>query len=356
MSEGDQDKSEQPTQYRLEEARKRGEVPKSNDVIGSLVMVVFAVVTTMTGAWVAVAFARATRRMIEFSGNAPVVNGAFFAWMSHTYAPVWQSLTPLLLGLLIAAVAGNVLQTGPVFTTHPFKPDFKRMNPAQAFKRVFAMRTLWELGKLALKTVLLAGIAMMFIWQARSLSEAVAMALPQRLGSLLLSAFTKASLYVLLVLALIAIVDLLFTRREFLRKMRMSRRDLRDEVKRRDGDPAVKSKQRQAIRELLKKTRALARVQEADVVLTNPTHVAVALRYRPGQTLAPMVLAKGAGVLSQQIRNLAARHGIPILQSPPLARALYRECEIDGPIPEQRYAELAPIYRQLWAASREQAK
>jgi flagellar biosynthetic protein FlhB len=356
MSQGDQDKTEQPTQHRLEEGRNRGEVPKSSDVVGNLVMIVFATVLTMTGGWVAVAVATATRRMIELSGNAPALNIAFVAWTSHAYAPVWQALSPLVLGLLIAAVAGNVLQTGPIFTTHPFKPDFSRMNPAQAIKRVLSMRTLWELGKLLLKTLLLAAVCVSFVKQARALSEATVTALPQRMGSLLLSTFAKASIYVLLVLALVAIVDLLFTRREFLKKMRMSRRELRDEVKRRDGDPTVKSKQLQQIRELLKKTQALSRVQEADVVVTNPTHVAVALRYRPGQMLAPTVLAKGAGMLSRQIRELATRHRVPIVRSPALARALYRECEIDGLIPEQRYDELAPIYRELWAARRQAAR
>lgn len=349
MSQGDQDKTEQPTPYRLEEARKRGEVAKSPDVAGALVMIVFAAVIAVTGAGVASALATATRRMLQLSGNAPALNGSFFDWVMRSYAPVWQALTPLVLGLLIAAVVANVLQTGPVFTTHPLKPDFKRMNPANTVKRIFSMRTIWELGKLVVKCLMLAGICALFVWKARALAEATAMSLPQRLGSLVLSGFIKTSVYVLLVIGLAALIDLMFSRREFMKRMRMSRRELRDEVKRRDGDPAVKSKQKQQLRDLLKKARALSKVQEADVILTNPTHVAVALRYRPGQMLAPVVLAKGAGMFSQRIRALAARHGIPIVRVPPLARALYQECEIDGPVPEDRYAQLAPIYRQLWA-------
>lgn len=349
MSQGDQDKTEQPTPYRLEEARKRGEVAKSPDVTGALVMIVFAAIVAVTGAGVASALATSTRRMLQLSGNAPALNGSFFDWVMRTYAPVWQALAPLVLGLLIAAVLANLLQTGPMFTTHPLKPDFKRMNPANTVKRIFSMRTLWDLGKLLVKCLALAGICALFVWKARGLAEAAALSLPQRLGSLVLAGFVKASVYVLLVIGLAALVDLLFTRREFLKRMRMSRRELRDEVKRRDGDPAVKSRQKQQLQELLKKARALGKVHEADVVLTNPTHVAVALRYRPGQTLAPVVLAKGAGMFSQRIRALAARHGIPIVRVPPLARALYRECEIDGPVPEDRYAQLAPIYRQLWA-------
>lgn len=352
MSQGDQDKTEQPTPYRLEEARKRGEVAKSADVSGALVMIVFAVTMALTAAGIVHAVADATRRMIALAGNAPALDGAFAAWTSRVYAPVSQALAPLVLALVVAAVLGNVLQTGPMFTTHPLKPDFKRMNPANALRRIFSMRTLWELGKLVGKFALLALVGVLFAWKARALVESVASTIPQRLGGLLLSTFVKSSLYVLLVLALVALTDLLFTRREFMRKMRMSRRELKDEVRRRDGDPTIKSKRKQQLRELLKKAKALARVGESDVVLTNPTHVAVALRYRPGETLGPVVVAKGAGVMAARIRSLASRHRVPTLRMPALARALYSECDIDAMVPEARYAALAPVYRKLWAQRR----
>lgn len=355
MSQGDQDKTEQPTPYRLEEARKRGEVAKSADIAGSTVMIVFAATLALSAAGIASAFADATRRMIELAGNAPALNGAFVSWVTKVYAPSSQALMPLLLALVVAAVLGNLMQTGPMFTTHPLKPDFKRMNPANTVRRIFSMRTLWELGKLCIKFALLGALCAVFVLKARALVEAVAMTLPQRIGGLLLTAFIKASLYTLMVLTLVALADLLFTRREFMRKMRMSRRELKDEFRRRDGDPAIKQKRKQQLRELLKKTQALTRVGDADVVLTNPTHVAVALRYRPGETLGPVVIAKGAGVLSRQIRFLAARHRVPTLRMPPLARALYRECTIDAMVPESRYAELAPVYRKLWAEQRGRA-
>lgn len=349
MSQPDQDKTEQPTPYRLEEARKRGEVARSMDVTGTLVMIVFAAVVALTGAGVAGALALSTRRMVAIAGQAPPLGGEFSSWVVQVYAPVGQALMPLALGLVVAAVLGNMLQTGPMFTTHPLKPDFKRMNPAQTVKRIFSLRTLWELGKLVGKCLLLAAVGVLFMWKGRALAESVAMTLPRRLGELALDAFVTTSAYVLLVLALAALVDFLFSRREFMRKMRMSRRELRDEIKRKDGDPAVKSKQKQQIRDLLKKTKALGRVKDADVVLTNPTHVAVALQYTPGRMLAPVVLAKGAGLLAGRIRLLAARHRVPVMRVPPLARALYRDCPIDGPVPEQHYSELGPIYRMLWA-------
>ena len=350
MSQGDQDKTEQPTPYRLQEARKRGEVAKSPDVAGSLVMIAFAAIMALTAAGIAQALARSTGRMIELAGNVPQLDRALLAWSTKVYAPLWQAFMPLILGLIVAGVLGNVLQTGPIFTTHPLKPDFKRMHPMQVIRRMFSFRTIWELGKLAAKAAFLLGLCALFVSKAGTLIESVTMVAPSEIGQVWLAAFIKTSLYVVGLLSLVALTDLLFTRREFMKKMRMSRRELKDEVKRRDGDPTVKTKQKQLLRELLKKTKALGRVQEADVILTNPTHYAVALRYRPGETMAPVVIAKGAGLLSARIREQANRHRVPIVRNPPLARALYKECGIDEMIPHARYASLVPIYRELWAS------
>lgn len=350
MSQGDQDKTEQPTPHHLEEARKRGEVAKSPDVTGVVVMIAFASIVVLSGTSFAQALARATSGGIELAGVTRGLDRAFVGDWSRVYAPVWQALLPLVLGLLVAGLAGNLLQTGPMVTTQPLKPDFKRMHPMQALRRIFSFRTIWELGKLAIKSAFLVSVCVLFAWKARALVESVLATPPALIGKVLMAAFAKASLYVLLVLALVAVADMLFSRREYMRKMRMSRREVRDEIKRRDGDPTVKTKQKQLLRELLKKTRALGRVAEADVIITNPTHVAVALRYRPGETLAPVVIAKGAGMLSGQIRRRAFRHSVPIVRSPALARALYKECEIDQMIPQSRYQALVPIYRELWAS------
>ncbi len=348
MSQPDQDKTEQPTPHHLEQARERGEVAKSADVSGGLVLIVFALALAMSVGGIALALADATRRMLQLAGNAPALDGAFTHWTASVYAPLGQAVLPLVLALVVAGVLGNVLQTGPMFTTQPLKPDFKRMNPANAFKRIFSMRTLWELGKMSAKFVLLGTVCAVFAWKARGLAEAVVQVLPHRIGGLFRDMFVQTSLYVLLVLGLAALVDLLFTRREYMRKMRMSRREVRDEVRRRDGDPAIKSKRRQQSRELLRKTRALARVHEADVIITNPTHYAVALRYRPGKMVGPVVIAKGAGTLAAMIRRLAGRHQVPVMRVPALARALYRDCDIDHTVPEALYGELAPVYRTLW--------
>jgi len=352
MASEDQDKTEDPTGYRLEEARKRGEVAKSADAVGTSVMIAFAVSMVMTAGWVMTSLAQASRATLSMSGNHPMLGPGLVVWLRETYFPVFQSLTPLALALVVVAVVANVVQTGPVFSSHPISPDFKRLNPAQTVKRLFSMRTVWELGKMVLKMILLAALGYFIFGQMRELVESVAGSAPALLPTLALKAFTKVSLYVLAILAALSLLDMIMTRREFMKKMRTSRRELRDEVKRRDGDPEVKGKQRQLIREMLRKARSVPKAAEADVILTNPTHYAVAIQYRPATMRAPIVLTKGAGYMSRRIRDVAGRHGVPILRSPALARALYRDCEIDKPVPEAMYAKLAPVYRWLFSRKR----
>lgn len=347
MAQEDQDKTEQPTPYRLEEARKRGEVARSPEVTATVVMVAFALAVLAGGANVVRAIGDAVVSTFGLAGGKPTLSVGLLTWFDHAWSPVWQALMPLLLAVIVAAVAGNLLQTGPLFSSHPITPDPKRLNPVSGFKKLFSRRTLWELGKVLLKVGLLSLLGMVVLSQAAELIGLAAMGLPARLPDQLMSGFARTSLYVLGLLALIAVLDWLFVRRDFTRKLRMSRRELRDEHKRRDGDPEIKSKQKKLQRELLRKVRALARVGDADVVLTNPTHVAVALQYRPRSMKAPVVLAKGAGFLADRIRKVARRKGVPLRASPALARALYRDCQLDAPVPVQHFAELAPLYRDL---------
>ena len=356
MAEADQDKTEQPTPYRLEQARERGEVAKSVDMVGALGLLVFAVVVMLTAAGIVGSLVAATRQVIAMAGMRPDVGVGLAGWLGQVYAGLLPQLMPLLLALIVVAVVANLFQTGPIFSTHPIAPDFKRLNPAQAIKRVFSRRTLWELGKLVVKLALLCGLGWLGAQAASGWVAQIAGAQPGQLPGLLQAGFWKTSLYVILVLALVALADLMFVRRDHLRRMRMSRRELRDETKRRDGDPEVKSKQKRQIRELLKKVRALPRVADADVVLTNPTHFAVAVQYRPKTMRAPIVLAKGRGFLASRVRALAERNGVPIVRSPVLARALHRQCDIDAPVPESLYGQLAPIYRQLYASGRQGAR
>lgn len=350
MADQEQSKTEQPTPFRLQEARERGQVARSAELGGVLVMIAFCIALVVGAGGLASAWVTTMRNCLLLAGNAPVMSWGLMHWVGEAFAPAWRALVPAALAVTVVAVAANVLQTGGVFSGHPLKPDFTRLNPAQVLKRLFGVRTLWEITKLILKL----GALTAFVWIAyghmSTTVAAFAQTSPSGVPGLLLGVFTKVAMWVLGVLLLLALIDVLFSRREFLRQMRMSRRDIRDELKRREGDPTIRSKRKRLVIEMLKRSRSIGRVPDADVVMTNPTHLAVALQYRPKTMLAPVVLAKGSDRVAERIRVLARRNGVPMLRSPELARALFRECGIDQPVPAHLFESLAPVYR--WLMSR----
>ncbi|GLQ86493.1 EscU/YscU/HrcU family type III secretion system export apparatus switch protein [Dyella flagellata] len=343
----EQSKTEQPTAFRLQEARKRGQVPRSADLSGIVVMIVFSVALATASYGIAAALARSVSRTILMAGNAPAPSASLAGWLQRTFQPSWQAILPIVMAMLVAAVVANLVQTGPVFSTEPLKPDFNRLNPAQGAKKIFSLRLLWELFKLTLKLGILGTVAWMLAASVGHKVQAAAFVAPSTIGLLLRSTYVQVTTWMLALLALVSLFDLWFTRREYIRKLRMSRRDIKDEVKRHEGDPDIRQKRRRLMVELLKHSRSVRRVSEADVLLTNPTHLAIALKYRPKTMRSPVVLSKGSDALAARMRKLAAQSGVPCLRSPELARALYRECKIDRPVPTHLYKPLAPIYRWL---------
>ena len=347
MADDQQSKTEQPTPFRLQEARERGQVPRSADMNGVIVIVVFSIAVAAASYGIAAAFARAFRQTLLMAGNAPEPSASLAYWLQRTFAPAWQALLPVLMAVVVAAVVANLVQTGPVFSTTPLKPDFSRLNPAQGAKRIFSLRLLWELFKLSLKLSLLGALGWMLAARIGEKVQAAAFAAPSSIGMVLRATYVQVTTWMLALLALIALCDLFFTRREYLRKLRMSRRDIKDEMKRREGDPDIRQKRRRLMAELLKHSRSVRRVPDADVVLTNPTHLAIALKYRPKTMRSPVVLAKGADEVAARMRAMAAQNGVPCLRSPELARALFRECKVDRAVPPHLYKTLAPVYRWL---------
>jgi flagellar biosynthetic protein FlhB len=343
----EQSKTEQPTAFRLQEARERGQVPRSAELTGVLVLLVFSVALAAASYGVAAALARSFTRTILMAGNAPEPSISLVYWLQRNFQPTWQALLPIIMAVAIAAVVGNLMQTGPVFSATPLKLDFTRLNPAQGFKRLFSLRIVWELFKLTLKFSVLGAVAWTLAASVGRHVQAAAFAAPSSIGMMLRSTYVQVTTWMLILLILVALFDLWFTRREYIRKLRMSRREIKDEVKRREGDPDIRQKRRRLMAELLKHSRSVGRVSEADVLLTNPTHLAIALKYRPKTMRAPVVLSKGSDAVAARMRTIAAQSGVPCLRSPELARALFRECKVDRAVPGHLYKSLAPIYRWL---------
>jgi len=353
--EQDLDRNQQATPYKLEEARKRGQIARSPDagtlaVLAAAVLIAYAaLLPALRG--LAALLARGLAVVPAFSGDA----GAAASFISAPMREGVAILAPLLFAVLVCSILVGLLQSGGlVFSTTPLKPDFTRLNPVQGFKKLFTIRLLYEAVKSSLKLLALVGVAWLTLWAllpgALQLLGLPGKALIFRLAD------SVGGLMVKLCAVLFAfmLVDLLFTRWDFLRNLKMSHREVQDEHKNREGDPRIRSRQRELRLQFLKAARAVRKVPQAQVVITNPTHVAVALRYEHGVTPAPLVVAKGAGVLARQIRQAANKAGVPIVHSPRLARALYKEVPQDAYLPEAWYPPVARIL--VWLRSLREAR
>jgi flagellar biosynthetic protein FlhB len=258
-------------------------------------------------------------------------------------------LAPFALLLMGAALVASWAQTGPLLALEPLKPDLARLNPATGLRRLTSGRTLFDGAKAILKLLVLAGAGVVALHAMLPRLLATAHAAPMAILRSLVEDTAALGLRLAVVLGLIAVADLVFTRREFARRMRMSRRELKDEVKHREGDPRIRARLRELRVQLLKRSRALRNTRQADVLLTNPTRFAVALRYTHGEMEAPLLVAKGAGKIAAAMRALAQRNRIVVVQSPALTRQLFRYVDVEQTLPPQFHAEVARIIVWVFA-------
>jgi flagellar biosynthetic protein FlhB len=258
-------------------------------------------------------------------------------------------LVPFLGAIAISAIVGNLAQTGPILSAHPIRPDFERLNPLSGFNRLLSVRTLFDGARAFAKLALLA----LVVYQAsRALFPRFLQLSALPVGSAakrVVDAAGVTGLKIALLLCIVAAVDWVFSQRQFAKKMRMSRRDIKDEHKHREGDPRIRARLRELRREALRRSLAVRRTASADVVVTNPTHFAVALRYEHGVMQSPQVVAKGAGTLALAMREIAARHRVPVVQNRPLAREIYKTVEVDQFVPPALYAQVARILVWIFA-------
>ena len=343
----DQDRTEDATPFKLREAKKRGQVSKSLE-LNSLFMLSFGLLMlylageSMIKEELAVSkYIFSHAHAIDFASVSPV--SVFAEITTGMFAIFW----PVIAGVVVIGILSNFFQTGPVFSFFPLKPDVQRLNPVSGFKRLFSIKLLYESVKSFIKLALFATVVYFFI--AGAIPELLSLLDidPTYYPVFLMSESGELVGKLLLVLLVIAIIDFTYTRWDYAKKMRMSRRDVKEEVKRREGDPHVRARQKELQREAAKRSGSLKRVPEADVLITNPTHLSVALLYKRGEMASPEVIAKGAGDLALKMRQIARKHNIPIVENKKLARTLFKETDINRSIPEKEFPVVAKIL--VWA-------
>lgn len=338
------DRNEAATPHKLSEARKKGQVPRSVDMVGAVVFFAAAVVLQVQGMALLEDLFRIDRLLLARALGAGAGSGDL--QVDVALAALWQGvgvMAPLLLTLMLAAILASVVQTGGLFTVFPLQPDWTRLNPVKGFERLLSIRTLFDAARALAKLLVLALIVRAAVLDLRPHAQALADVSPHAFMRHVLADAGSAALQMALGLLAIAAVDVAFTRREFGRRMRMSRRELRDESKHREGDPRIRSRMRELRRQMLKRSLAVRQTRHADLLLTNPTHYAVALSYRHGEMAVPRVVAKGAGGMAASMRDIAHRHGIAVVQRPALTRALYAQADVDDELPQAFYRDVAQL-------------
>ena len=345
------DKTEAPTPHRLEKAREEGQIPRSRELTSLLILLVGVCIIWIGGESLARRLSGMLSAGLRFDHSMVNDPNLILGQIILLIKEAMIALLPLITGVVLVALISPVLLGGLVFSGKSLQPKFSKLNPLPGIKRMFSAQTGAELLKAILKSTLVGSVTAMYLWHnwpemMRLMAESPRAAMGNALDLVGLCAL-------LVVLGVIPMVgfDVIFQIMSHLKKLRMSRQDIRDEFKQNEGDPHVKGRIRQMQRQAASR-RMMSDVPNADVIVTNPTHYSVALQYDENKMSAPKVVAKGAGLVALRIREIGAENKIPTLEAPPLARALYRHAEIGQQIPGQLYAAVAEVLAWVWQLKR----
>ena len=357
MSQSSGEKTEQPTEKRLRDARKKGQVAKSQDLSGAILLLAAVGVVWLLGGYIGGVLQTAVKDQVVYAAS---FKGEFTNQVANDV--LWRGLkamvfilTPLFVVVFVFAFLGNYLQVGSIFSFESISPKFSKLNPAEGFKNKFLKsRPYIELVKTVIKMLIVAFIAGYVLWGSR---EGVVRLITQPAGDVSYYTFSliiDICLKIGLVFLVLGGAD--FFLQKFLHKqdMKMTKHEVKEEYKETEGNPLIKSQRRSLHREILSQSMAAA-VRDADVVLANPTHVAVAIKYERGTADAPIITAKGADLMAAQIRQIATESGIPIKRDIPLARALY-EFDVEDEVPEELYEAVAVVLQWVYMIAEERGE
>lgn len=350
MADSTADKTEQPTARRLQKAREEGRVARSIDLPAAAVTVISVMVLSMAGAWFVTGMAGLFKGALSMDRKALGTPEVMLTSAAEQLMTGFGYALPIMLMTLVVAFLSSTVTGGFLFSVKAAMPHFNKLNPVEGFKRIFGTRALIELSKAVFKFLLVGSVLVTVL-----MSHVEELAMLGRMGlEPALAATGKlvmdAALWVTLALVLIAAIDVPLQRYQFMRGMRMSKQEIRDEMKEAEVSPEVRGKIKARQREIAT-ARMMRRVKDADVIITNPDHFAVALAYDPTADAPPLLVAKGVDHLAQRIREEGAQHGVMVFEAPPLARALYFTTELEHPVPEELYYAVAQVIAYVYSLS-----
>mgnify|MGYP005844718341 CR=1 FL=1 len=351
----DQDKSQQTedaTPKRIEEARKKGQVPNSKEPSTALSFLLLASLTTTgLGGWMVSIYMEMTRNFLSGSTRLLATPEGMQDLLADVMIDFFLMVLPIAVPIMLIGMLVVFVVAGPVFTFETLKPKFEKVSPLKGLKRLFSTRSLAEFVKSIVKLCVITAVCWVVVDDLFPLALRSTRQEPEAISILLASGSMQIAALVAFVFFFIALADVLYQRWEHAKSLKMSQKEIRDEHKESEGDPQMKAKIRQIQMEQ-SRNRMMADVPNADVVITNPTHIAIALKYEAGSLGAPRLLAKGKGKTAEKIRELARENDIPIRENKPLARSLFKSVKIGEEIPEELFEAVAIILAEIYRMKR----
>lgn len=348
MAEDLGERTEDPTGKKLGDAREKGQVAKSQDLVSAIDWAGVLIMLLLVGSLLVKSMGTMMRRTLEDGGGLSALDlggmtGTVLFAMFHSAV----AILPFFAAFIVISVAAHFVQYGALFTTEPLTPNLNRLNPIEGFSRIFSMRgavrTILGVAKVLLITLIAYLVIFPDLPQIAQLPNLTTVAGLHRVWSMMLTLAT----WLIVVMILIGAADFFYQRWQHTKDLRMTKQEVKEERKSMDGDPHVRGRRRQMMRSIAMQRMGQA-VPSADVVVTNPTHFSVAIKYDPDKMAAPRVVAKGADFMAMRIRQLASLHAVPMVERPALARALYAAVEVGQEIPQEQYQAVAEVLAYVY--------
>ncbi|TDL35029.1 flagellar biosynthesis protein FlhB [Jeotgalibacillus sp. S-D1] len=341
------EKTEKATPKKKSESRKKGETAKSQDVNTALILFAVFLFLFFTGKM----FQERLENILfvpltDYILRPVTIETTMVVYRDMLAQAAWVVL-PIMGTAALAGISANYIQTGFLFSTYPLKPKLSKLNPLKGFQRIFSARALVEFLKSVLKIAMIGMTTFLLIWFSMEHILSLSLKPVQQSLDIAGKLTVQMGLYASSLLIVLSILDYLYQKYDFEKNIRMSKQDLKDEFKNTEGDPLIKSRIKQRQREMATK-RMMADIPDADVVITNPTHFAIVLTYKEGESHAPVVTAKGVDYVAQKIKLIANENSIAAVENRPLARALYHQADIGDPIPEEFFKAVAEILAYVY--------
>ncbi|MCC6850364.1 MAG: flagellar biosynthesis protein FlhB [Deltaproteobacteria bacterium] len=354
MAEDAANRTEEPTPKRREEARADGRIPQSAEITAATVLLAALLAAWRSGDAAIGSLREAMRRSLVAVSKLDLTPAQLGDVLHGMLQDVAAVVVPILAATAVAGVAATVAQIGFQLHGKRLLPDPSKVSPASGFQRIFSSKGLFDLAKAIVKIALIGWLAWKLIRAAEGTIVALSGAAPREMLSIAGLEVARLVGWATAILVVLAAADYAWQRRQHHQSLRMTRSEVKDEVRQAEGDPKIKGRLRRAYQEIAK-ARSVADVPTADVVITNPVHLAVALKYLPGQMGAPKVVAKGAEGMAQRIKEVARQHGVPIMERRSLARALFRSVPVGGEIPATLYRAIAEILAYVYGLRQRRA-